>query len=181
VVVLRSIVDRHSIRRYTAEPVTDAVVESLIEAARLAPSGSNTQPWHFIVVRSEKQRRAIAEVCGRQGWMVAAPVHVVCVGDIGCRVKDYAGPPLEEDSSLPELKRVIRDTAIAAEHLVLEATAQGLGTCWVGLFAQEEIRPVLGIPDDKYVLAVIAVGYPAESPSPRPRRPRDDMVRSERW
>jgi nitroreductase len=181
VVVLRSIADRRSIRKYTAKPVTDAAVESLIEAARLAPSGSNTQPWHFIVVRSEGQRRAIAEVCGRQGWMVSAPVHVVCVGDIACRLKDYAGPPLEEDSSLPELKRVIRDMAIAVEHLVLEATAQGLGTCWVGLFTQGEIRPVLGIPDDKYVLAVIAVGHPAESPSPRPRRSRDDMVRFERW
>jgi nitroreductase len=179
--VFRSIADRRSIREYTAEPVTDTAVESLIEAARLAPSGSNTQPWHFIVVRSEEQRRAIAEVCGRQAWMVTAPVHVVCVGDIGCRVKDYAGPPLEEDSSLPELKRVIRDMAIAVEHLVLEATAQGLGTCWVGLFTQDELRSLLGIPGDKYVLAVVVVGHPAESPSPRPRRARDDMVRFERW
>ena len=145
----------------------------------MAPSGSNTQPWHFIVVRSEEQRRAIAEVCGRQGWMVAAPVHVVCVGDIGCRVKDYAGPPLEEDSSLPELKRVIRDTAIAAEHLVLEATAQGLGTCWVGAFRESAVARALNLPEGEKPVVLIPIGYPEGlMPQDRLRKPLTSVVRT---
>jgi len=179
--LLGPIVDRRSIRKYTVEPVSDSAVDQLMEAARLAPSGSNTQPWHFIVVRSEERRRALAEVCHRQGWMVAAPVHIVCVGDIGSRLPDYAGPPLDEASGVPELKQVIRDVAIAVEHVVLEATNQGLGTCWVAWFIQEEIRPVLGIPDDKYVLAVVTVGHSAEDPRPRRRRALDEIVHSELW
>jgi len=179
--MLKPILDRRSIRKYTAEHVSDAAVEQIIEAARLAPSGSNTQPWQFIVVRSEERRRLIAEVSHRQTWMVEAPVHVVCVGDIGCRIPDYEGPSLDEASDLPDLKQVIRDMAIAVEHLVLEATSQGLGTCWVAWFTQADIRPVLGIPGDKYVLAVVTVGHPAESPAPRSRRTLSEMVRLERW
>ena len=179
--MLKPILDRRSIRRYTAEPVPEVAIEQILEAARLAPSGNNTQPWHFIVVRSQEQRRAIAEVSHRQAWMVEAPVHVVCVGDIGCRLPAYDGPALDEASGLPELKQVIRDMAIAVEHLVLEATSLGLGTCWVARFTQEDIRPVLGVPGDKYVLAVVTVGHPAESPAPRARRTLTGMVRAERW
>jgi len=179
--MLKPILDRRSIRKYAAEPVSDAAIEQILEAARLAPSGSNTQPWHFIVVRSAEQRRAIAEVSHRQAWMVEAPVHVVCVGDIGCRIPAYDGPALDEASGLPELKQVIRDMAIAVEHLVLEATSLGLGTCWVAWYTQEGIRPVLGIPGDKFVLAVVTVGHPAERPAPRARRSLSDMVRTERW
>jgi nitroreductase len=179
--VLEPILDRRSIRKYTAEPVSDAAIEQILEAARLAPSGSNTQPWHFIVVRSEAQRRALAEVSHRQTWMVEAPVHVVCVGDIRCRLPAYEGPALDEASGLPELKQVIRDMAIAVEHLVLEATTLGLGTCWIAWFTQADIRPVLGIPGDKFVLAVVTIGHPAESPAPRARRALSEMVRMERW
>jgi len=88
---------------------------------------------------------------------------------------------LDENSPDWELKRSIRDTAIATENILLEADAQGLGTCWVGFFVQSEIRPVLGIPDDKFVLAVIPIGYPAEQPSARPRKPLSEIVRWEKW
>jgi nitroreductase len=179
--MLEPILDRRSVRKYTAEPVPEAAIRQILEAARLAPSGSNTQPWHFIVVRSEERRRAIAEVSHRQSWMLEAPVHIACVGDIRCRIADYSGPPLDENSALPELKQVIRDMAIAVEHLVLEATRLGLGTCWVAWFTQREIRSVLGVPDDKYVLAVVTVGHAAEVLEPRPRRALADMVHTERW
>ena len=179
--MLTPILNRRSIRRYSAEPVPDTAVNQILEAARMAPSGSNTQPWHFIVVRSEERRRAIAEVSHHQAWMVEAPVHIVCVGDIRCRIPAYDGPVLDESSALPDLKQVIRDMAIAVEHLVLEATSLGLGTCWIAWFTQKEIRAVLGIPGDKYVLAVITVGHAAESPAPHPRRALSEMVRAERW
>ena len=179
--MLEPILDRRSIRKYTDEPVPDAAVEQILEAARLAPSGNNTQPWRFLVVRDAATRRAIAEASHRQAWMTTAPVHVVCTADIRCRIPDYDGPPLDDDSPLPELKKVIRDAAIGVEHLVLEATALGLGTCWVAWFTQPEIRAALDIPGDQYVVAVITVGHAAESPEPRPRRSLAELVRAERW
>jgi len=179
--MLKPILDRRSVRRYTAEAVTETAVEQMLEAARLAPSSNNTQPWRFIVVRSEQQRRTLAEICHRQDWMLEAPVHVVCLADIHSRIPGYAGPPLEETSPLPELKKVIRDVAIAVEHLVLEAANLGLGTCWIAWFTQKEIRAALGIPGDQYVVAVVTVGHPGEHPAAKPRRPLSDLVRPERW
>jgi nitroreductase len=88
---------------------------------------------------------------------------------------------VDENSPHWELKRAIRDTAIAVENLLLEADAQGLGTCWVGFFVQYEIRPILGIPNNKFVLGVIPIGYPAEQPAARPRKPLSEIVRYEKW
>jgi nitroreductase len=179
--MLKPMVDRRSIRKYTDQPVSDAELEQILEAARLAPSGNNTQPWRFLVIRAAETRAAVAAASHRQAWMTTAPVHVVCVGDIRCRIPDYAGPPLDDDSPLPELKKVIRDAAIGVEHLVLEATALGLGTCWVAWFTQPEIRAALALPPHLYVLAVITVGHAAEQPAPRPRLALDELVHRERW
>jgi nitroreductase/GNAT superfamily N-acetyltransferase len=177
--MLKPILERRSIRRYTDEAVSDAEVEQILEAARLAPSGSNTQPWRFRVVRDAARRAAIAEVSHRQRWMNTAPVHVVCVADLRCRIPDYAGPPLDDDSPLPELKKAIRDTSIAVEHLVLEATGLGLGTCWVAWFTQPGIRAVLDVPPYEYVVAVVTVGHAAESPAARQRLPLAAILRAE--
>lgn len=178
--MLKPILDRRSIRRYTDEPVSDAEIGQILEAARLAPSGSNTQPWRFTVVRDAKARAAIAEVSHRQKWMNTAPVHVVCVADIRCRIPGYDGPPLDDDSPLEELKKAIRDTSIAIEHLVLEATEMGLGTCWVAWFTQPEIRAALDVPAYEYVVAVVTVGHPAEHPAARQRLALEQIVRPER-
>jgi len=176
-----AIANRRSIRKYTSEPVSESQVEAVLEAARLAPSGNNTQPWRFIVIRSDEQRAAVAKVSHDQQWMLEAPVFIACVGTLSPRIADYDGPPLDESSDLPELKQVIRDTSIGVEHLVLRATELGLGTCWVAWFIQDEIRPVLGVPDDHYVLAVITLGHPAQEPNPRSRHAREDIVFQERW
>jgi len=179
--VFDAIQNRRSIRKYTPEPVSDSQVEAVLAAARLAPSGSNTQPWRFIVIRSDSQRAAVAKVSHDQKWMLEAPVYIACVAAISARIADYDGVPLDEFSDLPELKQAIRDTSIAAEHLVLRATELGLGTCWVAWFKQDEIRPVLGVPDDNYVLAVITLGHPAQEPKARPRHALEDIVFQERW
>lgn len=88
---------------------------------------------------------------------------------------------LDETSSEFELKQIIRDTAVAVEHMVLEAEAQGLSTCWTAWFEQKDIRPVLNIPEDQFVLCVLTLGYAAEHPEPRPRKPLREMVRYETW
>lgn len=172
---------RRSIRKYLPEPVNPEKLRAVLEAGRLSPSGNNKQPWQFIVIQSAQQRQAVMEVCHNQTWMMTAPVFIIAVADIAARVEVEPGLYLDENSPQRDLKCAIRDTAIAVGSMLLEADAQGLGTCWVGFFDQAEIRPVLGIPDDKYVLGVIPLGYPAEQPAPRPRKALSEIVRAETW
>ncbi|GEM_PF-63422 len=179
--MLEPIVHRRSIRKYTDQAVEPEKLETVLTAARLAPSGNNKQPWHFIVVREQERREAIARVCNNQTWMLSAPLFIVAVADASERNPQMAELPMDEETPNWELKRAIRDTAIAVENLLLEADNQGLGTCWVGFFTQDVIRPLVGLPRDKFVLAVIPLGYPAEEPNPRTRKPLDEIVRYEHW
>lgn len=179
--MLKEITARRSIRKYTDKPVDDEIILTLLESARLAPSGSNTQPWHFIVIKSEDTRKRVAAAAHNQNWMVTAPVHIVCIGDIRCRIGGDVPIAIDENSPQMEVKQIIRDTAIAVEHIVLTAEHQGLGTCWVAKFTQNDIRPVLNIPEDKFVLCVLTVGYPAEQPKSRPRKKLDEIIHKESW
>jgi nitroreductase len=172
---------RRSIRKYRNQTVEEEKILQMLESARLAPSGSNTQPWHFILVKSDETRKKLAEKSHNQSWMVSAPVFIVCVADIRSRIKEEERLELDENSPQHELKQIIRDTAIATEHIVLTAESLDLGTCWVAHFTQEDIRPVLNIPSDKYVLSIITVGYPDEEPEARPRKRLEDMLHSEAW
>ena len=178
---MKEIANRKSTRKYNDKLVEDEKILQLIESARLAPSGSNTQPWNFIVVRSEQTKEKISKVDGNQAWMKTAPVFIVCVADIQCRIKNKTEILLNEESSLPELKQIIRDTAIAIEHILLEAESIGLSSCWTAWFVQDDIRPILEIPSDKYVVGVVTIGYSDESGKSVPRRPLESMIRYEKW
>lgn len=179
--MLKEIETRRSIRKYLDKPVEEEKLIQLLEAARLAPSGDNTQPWRFIVVKTEENRRKLAEISHNQKWMLTAPVFIVCVADIRCRINDDAEILIDEFSPQQEVKKIIRDTAIATEHIVLEAENQGLSTCWIGWYTQEKIRPALNLPSDKYVLCILTVGYGAETPKPRPRKKLEELVHYEGW
>ena len=179
--MIKEIKKRRSIRKYIDKPVEDEKIIQLLESARLAPSGSNTQPWHFIVVKSEVTREKLAEASHKQKWMLSAPVFIVCVADIRCRISDDVDISLNEASPQVELKQIIRDTSISVGHVLLEADNLGLGTCWVAWFTQEEIRPILNIPEDKYVVGVITVGYANELPDARPRKNLEEIVHYESW
>jgi nitroreductase len=147
---------RRSIRRYKPDPVPDEILNQILEAARLAPSGGNRQPWHFIVVKDPEKKRRL----GIPGWAQEAPVVIV-----GCT----------EASSQT-------DIAIAFEHIILAAANFGLGTCWIGRWGMDDtIREALGIPEGLRVLAVTPLGYPAESPPPRPRKPLSQIVHYEKF
>ncbi|MEM2885801.1 MAG: nitroreductase family protein [Thermoproteota archaeon] len=147
---------RRSIRKYRPDPVPEEVLNQVLEAARLAPSGGNAQPWHFVVVKDPEKKRAL----GISDWAQQAPVVIV-----GCT---------EAPSQT--------DIAIAFEHLVLAAANFGLGTCWIGRWgADGEIKRALNIPADVRVLAVTPLGYPAESPPARPRKPLSQIVHRERF
>lgn len=175
--VKEAIETRRSIRKYEERPVEDEKIRLLLDAARLAPSGSNTQPTSLIVIRDPGRRQAVSAVCENQRFIATAPILIAVLGDLKCRV-DSHGQALDINATrfTDERQRIIRDCAIAGEHIVLQAQELGLGTCWVAAFIQEEIRPLLGVPADQFVLAVITVGYPAEAPARRQRKPLSDMV-----
>ncbi len=163
--VMKAIMKRRSIRRFKKEPIPDELINKVMEAARLAPSGSNKQPWHFIIVRDAETKSKL----GLHKWAEEAPVVIVCCID-------------------PEEGRwYIIDGSIAFEHRVLEATSLGLGTCWMGRFYEnlgetdERIKKVLGIPDHMRVLAVTPLGYPDETPDPTERKRFDEVVHHERF
>jgi len=179
--MIKEIAARKSTRKYIDTPVSDEQILQLLESARLAPSGSNTQPWNFIIVRSEETKEQIAKVDGNQMWMKNAPVFIVCVADIRCRIKDEIALSLDETSDLRELKQIIRDTAIAIEHILLEAESIGLSSCWTAYFDQADIRPILEIPSDKYVVGVVTIGYAELGGKSAPRRSLESMVRYEKW
>lgn len=178
--MIKEIRTRRSIRKYIDKPVEDEKLMQILESARLAPSGNNTQPWNFVIVKSKETREKLAKASHNQRWMMSAPVFIVCVGDIRSRIGEEE-IVLNEDSPESELKLIIRDTSIAIEHIVLEAESLGLGTCWVAWFTQNDIRPILNIPEDKYISAIIPLGYPDETPNPRPRKRLDEIVHYEVW
>jgi len=178
---MKEIENRRSIRKYCDKRVEKEKLMQVLESARLAPSGSNTQPWNFIVVESEATKEKIVVADHNQRWMMAAPVFIVCVADIRCRMDSKQEIYLDEESAQPELKQIIRDTAASIEHILLEAESLGLAACWTGWYEQKDMRPVLNIPNDKYVCGVITLGYGDESPEQRPRRALEDIIRYEKW
>lgn len=179
--MLKQIKARRSIRKYINRSVEEEKIVQLIESARISPSGSNSQPWHFIIVKSELNKQRLSKASNNQKWMLSAPVFIVCVADIRSRIKKGDDLSINENSPHPELKQIIRDTAIAIEHMVLEAENLGLSTCWVAWFTQEEIRAILNIPSDKYVVSIITVGYKDEMPKAYPRKKLDEIIHNEYW
>ena len=178
---MKEIEDRRSIRKYKQTAIADENIEQILESGRLAPSGDNTQPWKFVIVKNEKTKELIAEASHKQKWMINAPVFIVCIADIRAQVNSSEEIFVDEETGMFELKQVIRDTSIAVEHMILEATRLGIGTCWIGWYKQSEIRKVLGVPSDKFVLGIITLGYADENPKQRSRKIIEEIVFYESW
>ena len=106
---------------------------------------------------------------------------IACVADIRSRIDLKTEIELDEESPQNELKQIIRDTAIATEHIILEAVNEGLGTCWVAWFTQNNIRPILGLPNDKYMISIVTAGYPDEEPKPRKRKDLKEIIHFDKW
>ncbi len=162
--VKEAIKSRRSIRKYKDELVPQDRLATLLEMARLAPSAGNRQPWEFIVVRDKKVIKRIAEGCRSGDFLSECPLIIVGCGDFEARPKWFA-----------------LDTFIAMEHIVLTAVEEGLGTCWIGYFDEDEIRRLLEIPENLSVVAVMGVGFPDESPGPKERKSLEEFVSYERW
>jgi nitroreductase len=156
---------RRSIRRYKPDPVPDEMIEQLLEAGRWAPSASNRQPWAFIVVRDEVIRQQVAQHAAYYfiRWAQAkdAPLLIVLCGNARNRIYRQF---LHEDVGL------------AGSQIMLQAKALGLGTCWLGGLDRKAIAAVLKLPDHFEVVGVLTVGFPAEDPEPRPRKPLSEIA-----
>jgi nitroreductase len=160
---------RYSVRSYLNKPVEQEKLDRILDSARLAPSGSNRQPWKFVVVRDAETRKKLVLACSNQEFIGQAPVVIAGVGLMPDRIMSCGvpGDPV--------------DVAIALEHVALAATAEGLGTCWIGSFHQDQIRALLGIPANAKVIEVMTLGYPADSPRPKTRKPMKTLVCYDQW
>ena len=169
--VLDVIQKRRSVRKYKKDPIPEKALMRVLEAARLAPSGKNIQPWKFIIVKDKALKEKLAQASAGQFFMAEAPIIIV-----GC------GFP---DNCYLRMGRYMKswpvDVTIALEHLILQAQEEGLGTCWIGSFEEEEVKAILNIPENVKVLALTPLGYPDEIPRFRGRKNLDEIISYDRF
>jgi nitroreductase len=199
--VEEAIRQRRTIRRFRSEAVSREMIMQMLDAARLAPSGSNRQPWRYAVVSDEEEKKRLRALCLDQAFLEEAGVLFVTCADpaayssqsVAERNRELSEAGVIEELSGkfadPEFRQqmartvadprmtmlnAVTNTCIATEHLVLMATALGLGSCWIGLLnyqeaAKDAIRGLLDIPPSFILVAVVAVGYSYRNPPARPR------------
>jgi nitroreductase len=162
---------RRSVRAYLDKPVEQEKLERVLEAARRAPSAKNMQEWKFVVVRDKATREKLIDAARGQKFVGEAPVVIAACGTI----TDYV-------MTCGQLTYPI-DVAIAVDHMTLQAAEEGLGTCWIGAFHEDKAKELLGIPKEIRVVALLPLGYPAESLAPREkaRKPLSEIVLWEKW
>jgi len=160
---------RYSVRSYLDKPVEKAKLESILDAARLAPSAKNFQEWRFVVVQDSVVRQRLMVAANNQSFVGQAPVVMVCCAN-----------QAEYVMRCGQLAYPI-DVAIAMEHMALQAVEEGLGTCWIGSFYEDQVKKVLGIPAAVRVVELMALGYPADKQRAANRLPMADIVSHDRW
>lgn len=165
---------RQSVRVYKSEPLPGESITRVLEAFRAAPSWANTQPWEIVLVTDtaikEQLQKAMPEGNPAFSAITDAPV-VVCAVAINGRSGFYKGK-----ASTPRGDWSMFDLGIAAEHLALAAAAEGFGTVHVGMFDYQKVGEILGLPDDRTVIEMIPMGYPAYTPRLVPRKPLEEFV-----
>lgn len=165
--MLETIFARRSIRKYTDEPVAEEQVRKLLEAAMAAPSASNRQPWHFVVVQDRGQLRRLAEAHPYGRMQAEAALSIAVCADRALSPRHW-----------------VQDCSAATENLLLAATALGLGSVWLGVYPDAEraagVKEVLGIPEGIEVLCLVAIGHPAEEKPPRTQY-NPQRVHRDRW
>jgi nitroreductase len=139
---------RFSLRNYLEKPVEEDKLMYVLEAARIAPSAANFQPWHFIVIRDEEMRKMAGSTYNRQ-WFMKAPVIILLCGDHKASWKRADG---KDHCDI--------DIAIAADHMTLAAAEAGLGTCWVCNFDAKKTIELFNLPDHIEPVAYLSLGYP---------------------
>jgi len=160
---------RYSVRAYKSDPVEDDKLQKVLEAARLAPTACNLQPFQFIVINTKGREAELRRIYSCS-WFVQAPI-VICV----------CGIPSQSWVRQDGKNYCDVDVTIAMDHLILAAADLGLGTCWIGAFNPDAARAVLSLPDDVEPIAFTPLGYPDDQPGYKSRKSIDKLIRYERW
>jgi len=160
---------RRSVRSYQDRPIEEEKLRAVLEAARSAPSARNMQEWRFVVVKDAATRQKLAKAAKDQAFVAQAPVTIAACATAPDYIMSCGNP-----SSLIDL-------AIAVDHMTLKAVEEGLGTCWIGAFEQQEVKGILSIPNNVNIVALLPIGYPADQPSPKSRKPLTEIVCHDKW
>ena len=167
--LLEQIRKRYSVRSYKDRPVEKEKLDAVLDAARLAPSAKNFQEWRFVVVQDAETRKKLLPAANNQAFVGQAPVIIACCA-VQCDYVMRCG-----QTAYPI------DIAIAIDHMTLQAVEEGLGTCWVGSFFEDQVKAILGIPAEVRVVELLVLGYPADQPRPKNRNPVEAIVSYDRW
>jgi nitroreductase len=151
---------RSSVRKYVTKPVTREIIDRCLEAARLAPSACNAQPWYFIVVddpalRDRVSAAAFSGMYSKNSFARSAPAFVVVVREKTSQFAAIGG-------FIRGVRFNLIDIGIACEHFILQAAEDDVGTCWLGWFNERAVKKILGIPKDKKADIMISMGYSEE-------------------
>ncbi len=165
---------RRSIRKYSQKSIADDVLKKVLEGIRIAPSGSNRQPWKFIVIKNHQTKEKLVPACRDQKFIAEAPVIIVACS---LPIESNRGNYMKEFS-------VVVDVSIAIDHLMLAARNEGLGTCWIGAYDNDTVKGILGIPNEVNVVALVPLGYPADDDVFVPvekRKSMEEVFVDEKW
>lgn len=168
---------RNSTRQYANKPVPRELIDTCLEAARLAPSACNSQPWSFIIIDDPVQKNEIVQqimsgIYKNNAFAVHAPVLIVAITESSTYIARLGG-------MLRSVKYNLIDIGIACDHLTLQAAELGLGTCWLGWFNEKKLKKLLNLPRSTQIDVVFTLGYPESNTEPRQkiRKPLDQMRR----
>ena len=159
------ILNRRSIRKYKKESVPEEVKKKILEAGRQAPSAANRQPWHFVVCDD----KVVLEKLAKGKWCQFIKDSAFTI--IGVSV------PFDETSR----RWGVVDVTIALQNMVLAAEVQGIGSCWIGDFIEEDVKKTLSIPVEATVVALLPFGLPDEQPGPRTKKPLRELIHLNKW
>jgi nitroreductase len=162
--VSQAIKSRRSIRAFQDKEVETDKLDKVLEAARLAPSANNRQEWKFIIVKNKDKRERLTIAAANQTFVGEAPIVIVACATESQSIMTCGQP------------RYTVDVSISVSFMILQAQELGLGTCWLGKFSEDDVRQILGIPDDIRVVAMTPLGYPAEDPTTRSRKDMEQIV-----
>lgn len=161
--VFEAIHKRRSIRNFDpTKNITDEQIEKLLEAARWAPSAGNSQSWFFVIVKDQKTKKLLTEASWNQEFISQASILIVCCADLKRAEVTYK----ERGKTL----YAIQDVTLAAQNIWLAATEMGLASVWVGAFEENKVAKIIDLPSNLRPIAILPIGYPAESPKPPSRR-----------
>ena len=165
---------RQSDRAYLNKPIEEEKLQRILEAGRLAPSACNAQPWKFIIVNQSELKNKIADctsskILGMNHFTKQAPIHIVIV-------EEKANFTSSAGSLIKNKQFPLIDIGIAAEHICLQAAAEGLGTCMLGWFDEPKVKKLLNIPKSKRVPLIITLGYPEKETREKRRKELNQII-----